>query len=241
MENIEERIHGKAPFLEKVASALGRERQSTVERPKWHHSPQERVLQHASADELVTVLEAQCQEIHTELVKTSSQKLREDLGRTIEAHGGGPIAYWNDQRFEEVQLADWLACDLPGDGIETFAWNDQQNEQSVKFCEQANIGITFTDCTLAESGTVMLCSGEGKGRSVSLLPATYIALIPKSTLVPRLTQAMDRLSEISDDEGKVPSCINWISGPSNSADIEMSLVVGVHGPIKATYVLIEDL
>lgn len=74
-------------------------------------------------------------------------------------------------------------------GIEVQEWDAENGEESIRLAEKADVDITFIDITLAESGTVVLFSEKGKGRSVSLLPATYIAVTPKSTLVPRMSQA----------------------------------------------------
>lgn len=169
--------------------------------------------------------------IHTDIVETNSAELNEVLAHVIDTYGGGEVIAWNDPRFDELNI------DLKR--YDTFIWDEDKGAENIEVAERANIGITFSDVTLAESATVVLYADKGKGRSVSLLPATYVAIIPKSTIVPRFTQAAEQIN-LRNNDSDFPTCINLITGPSNSADIEMKLVVGVHGPIKATYIIVED-
>ncbi|RXI99941.1 lactate utilization protein C [Anaerobacillus alkaliphilus] len=233
--------YNKDTFLDNIAKSLGRERKTIgVERPKWKHRPQYEVFKDLGQDELLDELEDQCGRIHTVCKRTQLTNLPHIVKEVIEELGGKSIVSWKDPRFEEYQLVEVFNEFANMDDNKFHVWDPEIGEENIKIAERANIGITFSDITLAESGTVVLFSEKGKGRSVSLLPATYIAIIPKSTIVPRMTQAATKIHQMS-QAGRIPSCINFISGPSNSADIELNLVVGVHGPIKATYIIVEDI
>lgn len=236
------KIHNQESFLSTISASLGRPvRTQGVTRPVWKHQPQWKVLQHATQDELVEVLRKQCVHIHTSLVETNVADLPRAVKNVIDGYGGGQVITWDDPRFERVGLDTDLYKGWSGIGVDVHVWDPAIGEENITVAERSNVGITFSDETLAESGTVVLFSDKGKGRSVSLLPVTYIAIIPKSTLVPRITQTASKIHHQVETGENIPSCINFISGPSNSADIEMNLVVGVHGPIKATYLLVHDL
>lgn len=216
-------------FLQRIASRLGRDVRTSVERPKWKHAPQHTVFQGYSQNELLDELKKQCTRIHTTLVETTTDRLVDAIDDVIAAHGGGPIVVANDERYEQFGLSSFFTRE------DVHVWDHTLGRANIEAAERANIGITFSDITLAESGTVVLLNNRDQGRTISFLPTTYVALIPKSTIVPRMTQAAHIIRE-----KHVPSCINFITGPSNSADIEMNLVVGVHGPVKATYIVITD-
>ncbi|MCK0472916.1 lactate utilization protein C [Halalkalibacter sp. APA_J-10(15)] len=230
-------VHHKERFLNNIAKSLGRNRiQKEVNRPKWRKQPQYDVFKGESQDELVERLKAHCTHIHTDVIQVPQRHLNESLDKIVNELQGESIVYWDDPRFDEYGLTDYLNDSTSS----VHRWDPELGQKNVQIAEQAHIGITFSDITLAESGTVVLLSDQGKGRSVSLLPTYYVAIIPKSTIVPRMTQATEMLHNMQQEEGYVPSCVNFISGPSNSADIEMNLVVGVHGPIRAYYMIVED-
>lgn len=235
-------IQNRDLFLNQLASRLNRPRISTpIERPNWKFQPQHEVLKDATQDELLEVLKEHCKKIHTKIVTTDLKGLPAVVNDVVMDYGGGPVVTWKDERFREWGLDSVMKEEWPAQQINVFEWDYTLGEENIHKAESANVGITISEITLAESGTVVLFSDKDKGRTVSFLPAASIMLIPKSTLVPRMTQAAVKMREIHEETGHVASCINFITGPSNSADIELNLVVGVHGPIKATYIVINDL
>lgn len=235
------KLQNREPFLNKIAEKLGRKRRiEGVVTPTWSYQPQWGVFKDYSQDSLLEVLKKQCSIINTDFIETSTIELIEVLKATVDKYGGGPVVTWKDPRFSEYGLKNLLTKEWPEENIDVFEWNTTLGVKNIEIAEKANVGITFSDETLAESGTVVLFSNSDKGRSVSLLPTTYIAIIPKSTIVPRMTQTAHSIHNKVKNGEVIPACINFITGPSNSADIEMNLVVGVHGPIKATYIVVND-
>lgn len=235
-------IQNRDKFLNKIAGSLNRSRLTEpVPLPSWKFQPQHEVYKGSSQDELLEIMRVHCKKIHTNLYETNLADLSSVLNEVVEGYGGGPVVTWKDSRFSEWGLDSLLKKEWPSRDIDVFEWDYILGGVNVRRAEQANVGITISEITLAESGTVVLFSNKDKGRTVSFLPATSIMLIPKSTLVPRITQAAVKMRDIYRKTEHVASCINFITGPSNSADIELNLVVGVHGPIKASYIVISDL
>ncbi|MDQ1000691.1 L-lactate dehydrogenase complex protein LldG [Neobacillus niacini] len=234
-------IQNRDSFLGQIANRLGRDRITHLERPKWNYNPQDEVLKDANQDELLEVLKQQCKNIHTEIVITDTGKLSDSLKQVVNKYGGGLVTAWKDERFDQFGLTNLMQEEWPQEGIDLHVWDYTKGEENINIAEHANVGITISDITLAESGTAVLFSSKDKGRTVSFLPTNSVIIIPKSSIVPRMTQAARIIREKVKNGEQVASCINFITGPSNSADIEMILVVGVHGPIKATYIVVEDI
>jgi L-lactate dehydrogenase complex protein LldG len=100
------------------------------------------------------------------------------------------------------------------------------------------IGLTGVDVALAETGTMILRSGTGRPRSTSLLPATHVAVFDRTVLVESMAQVAVLLEawHAEDASGAV---INFITGPSRTADIELTLTRGVHGPKEVHAIFVE--
>ena len=78
-------------------------------------------------------------------------------------------------------------------------------------------------------------------KTMGVQPTTSVVVVRKSKVLPRVAQLAQVLHEKAQAGERMPSCINIISGPSATADIELIKVVGVHGPVSKIYVVIDDL
>ena len=101
--------------------------------------------------------------------------------------------------------------------------------------EEDAVGITGVFCAIAETGTLMLLSGAHTPAATSLLPATHIAVLDSTRVVATMEDAWELLRR---ERGGLPRAVNFISGPSRTADIEQTVTLGAHGPARVLVVLV---
>lgn len=99
------------------------------------------------------------------------------------------------------------------------------------------VGITGAFCAIAETGTLLTLSGPRTPATTSLLPETHIAVVRKERVVRSMEDAW-KLVRAERSGVFMPRALNFISGPSRTADIEQTLVLGAHGPYRVHIVLV---
>ena len=112
--------------------------------------------------------------------------------------------------------------------------------QNASFDAQYELdaGVTDVHAALAETGTLICCSGAAHSRGLSLVVPIHIAIVRQSDILPDMIDYWARLKGIPNTE--LPSSTAFITGPSKTADIEGELITGVHGPEAVHILLIED-
>jgi L-lactate dehydrogenase complex protein LldG len=106
--------------------------------------------------------------------------------------------------------------------------------------EPALVCISGADAGIAESGTLLLRSGAGRGRLASLLAPVHIAVLRASQLTRGLGEALAAVQARHPDVFADSSNLTLVTGPSRTGDIELTLTLGVHGPREIHVVLLEE-
>ncbi len=115
-------------------------------------------------------------------------------------------------------------------------WRAAGIEVAARAAEDADrVGITGAFCAIAETGTLMTVSGRDTPATVSLLTETHVAVVAKS----RIVRGMEEAWQLARAElGQLPRAVNFISGPSRTADIEQTVTLGAHGPYRVHIILV---
>lgn len=227
-------VQNKEVFLNKISAKLGQAKRGGVELPKWKHQPQLEVYKSEPSEVLANAFRSSSAEKSTYVVNTDSVNLAAAVKEVIEKYGGGQVVASKDRRFQEFGLSEILA------DPKTHIWNPALGNENIEIAKKANVGLFFSEAALAESGTIVQFNDNDIARSISLLPTVYVAIVPQSTIVPRMTQVLQGIHQSVENGEALSTCINFISGPSNSADIEMNIVIGVHGPVEAVHIIVKD-
>lgn len=103
-----------------------------------------------------------------------------------------------------------------------------ENDSAENDFLNLNIGLTGCEFLVAHLGSVLISSAQISGRRLNVFPETHIIIANETQIVDFLDNALEKLQEKY--KNKLPSLISNITGPSRTADIEKTLVMGMHGP-----------
>jgi L-lactate dehydrogenase complex protein LldG len=97
-----------------------------------------------------------------------------------------------------------------------------------------SIGLTGCFCAIAETGTVLLLSSPEMPKLTALLPETHICIVRTARMLDTME---DSFALLRKEVGEPPRSLFFVSGPSRTADIEQTIVIGAHGPYRVHIVL----
>ena len=130
---------------------------------------------------------------------------------------GKSVLSWNPDQLP-YDLGRRLEVSQQGRTV--YYGKDPKQEQA-----RAEIGLTGCEAVLAETGSLAMISGEGRPRTASLLPYVHLVVIRRADIVLSMGEFLERHKS-----REILPYLVFITGPSRTADIELSLTLGVHGP-----------
>ena len=171
-------------------------------------------------------------------ISIDDSKLQEEFTVNFEAVSGEVISL---ERKED--LGEEIRGIIAESGARSVCFWDEEPVKSLVAGDSADpaksdIGITGADFAIAETGTLVLLSGPSKPRLTSLLPPVHVSILKRESIVPDIHRLFSMLGERRGDHEDLCSCVSFITGPSRTADIELNLTLGVHGPEREIVVIV---
>ena len=158
----------------------------------------------------------------------SMEEARDYVLSLAREKGAKLLVRWDDEELEALGVDD----PLKEAGVEVAVWRDLDDFREV--AGGADIGLTTAEWAVAETGSLVLTGGPGRGRTVALLPPIHVAVVPIDRVLSTVQEAIEKYAGA---EG-LPANVCFHTGPSRSGDIEMSLTIGMHGPGEVRVVLV---
>ena len=149
----------------------------------------------------------------------------EEVAGLLRERKAGRVVLTRSGLLAQLDAASVLAAV----GFNATWWSDTTLDATY----DADAGITDVWFAVAETGSLVIRASAEHGRAVSLVPPLHIAIVEREQIVPDLVDAMRKIAAEGAGTGTV-----FITGPSKTSDIEMTLVTGVHGPMEVVVLLV---
>lgn len=163
--------------------------------------------------------------------KAATEKVME----LLQSHQAQHVLAWD---FKHIPVRG-LKTALKDAGITVThpEMNDEYRAETLESIRDAQVGLTGADAALAATGTLVVSTAPGKGRIPTVLPPVHVAVIRLDQLLPHVEAWVAEQRKTGMQDVRASGNVCFISGPSRTGDIEMILILGVHGPGKLQIVV----
>ena len=197
------------PVIENIRCSLGRTDRSPVDlRPAIYTSRQPETV-----DAEISLFFEELEKLAGVGGRIAADEVASQLKELVAAQNIRKATLWHTPLIESLGIEETLRTL----GVEIVPENASKHELAL-----CDLGITEADYVLPETGSIVLHASEEMPRATSLLPRVHLAITRPDMLRPDLHQVFA--------EGKNNNYLVFISGPSRTADIELTTALGVHGP-----------
>ena len=241
------RVSGREEMLERIRKALGRPREGAANFPQTRANFPElgAVMPPIAPEDLVPRFEEELRKVAGCAHRASTSVGLDEIIRQILATSQATTVVLSRHpllaqaglqeklRAWGMTVAVWPALDA------TITADEDEAFHQASF--SATVGITGADFALAETGSLVLTSWTEGSQLASLAPPIHVALYRRSQVLGSLEEILERLpvSRAPEQASRGRSVV-FVTGPSRTADIEQSLVRGVHGPREVHAILVEE-
>ena len=120
--------------------------------------------------------------------------------------------------------------------LKQLSWpNDYEIEYRAAIASDVT-ALSMAYAGIAETGSLVLCSGQDTPTTLNFLPDNYICMLRSDDIYPYMEDIWALLRK---EENGLPRALNFITGPSRTADVEQTIQLGAHGPRRMHVILIE--
>ena len=194
-------------------------------------------------EQLIGIFKKECEQTQAKVyaVHTKDEACRW-ITSIIEQVGIKKLVRWRSPLLEGIEIDRLLKSGSVHDvlGSESNAPNELPRSDYFRAASEAELGISGADYGLADTGTLVLRSLPGQERLTSLLPPVHVAILDSERILSSFEELIVKLQLDAKENAKMGSCVTLITGPSKTADIELNLVLGVHGPKELHVVILSE-
>lgn len=191
---------------------------------------------------LLARFEAEAERVNCTTSRAASrEEARDQVLEMAARHRVRRAVCWQHPVLEALGLASALASrGISLEASQAAARSPEAREGWLRTLSVADLGISGVNVAVAETGTLVLHAGPGQGRLVTCLPPVHLAVMALDALVADLFHLPARWRALGGSGGRaLRSCAHLITGPSRTADIELTLTRGVHGPKEVHAVFVD--